>query len=100
MKDQLNKNFKFKWGMQFKSLDDFREAIREWSVLNDMEITFVKNESYMVRVECMAKCGFLMLCSKVGYKHTYAIKTIIKNHTCVRVWIIDLKTQGGWPRQL
>ncbi|KAI5409260.1 hypothetical protein KIW84_054895 [Lathyrus oleraceus] len=28
-KDQLNKNFKFKWGMQFNSLDDFRETIRE-----------------------------------------------------------------------
>ncbi|KAI5388074.1 hypothetical protein KIW84_073964 [Lathyrus oleraceus] len=45
-KDKLNKNFKFKWGMQFNYLDDFREAIRECSVLNGREITFVKNESY------------------------------------------------------
>lgn len=33
-KDQLNTNFKFKWGMQFNSIDDFREEICEWSILN------------------------------------------------------------------
>ncbi|XP_058734066.1 uncharacterized protein LOC131605767 [Vicia villosa] len=71
--------------MEFNSLDDFREAIREWTVLNGREITFVKNEGYRVRVECKAKCGFLMLCSKVGHKHTYAIKTIKDTHTCARV---------------
>lgn len=37
-KYQLNKNFKFKWGMQFNSLDDFREENREWSVLNGREL--------------------------------------------------------------
>ncbi|XP_058741808.1 uncharacterized protein LOC131614203 [Vicia villosa] len=84
-KEELNKDFKFKWGMEFNSLDDFREAIREWIVLNGREITFVKNEGYRVRVECKAKCGFLMLCSKVGHKHTFAIKTIKDTHTCARV---------------
>lgn len=57
-KEQLNKDYKFKWGMKFNSLVDFREEICEWSVLNGREITFVKNESYRVRVECKAKCVF------------------------------------------
>lgn len=30
-------------------------------------------------------CFFLTLCSKVGHKHTYAIKTLVGTHTCVRV---------------
>ncbi|XP_058784822.1 uncharacterized protein LOC131659682 [Vicia villosa] len=84
-KEHFNKNFKFEWGMEFNSLDEFREAIREWSVLNGREIKFVKNESYRVRVECRSKCEFLILCSKVGHKHTFAIKTIFDKHTCVRV---------------
>ncbi|XP_058742255.1 uncharacterized protein LOC131614714 [Vicia villosa] len=84
-KDHLNKDFKFQWGMQFNSLDEFRYAIREWSVLNGREITFTKNESDRVRVVCKAKCGFLMLCSKVGHKRTFAIKTIVDKHTCARV---------------
>jgi hypothetical protein len=84
-KEHFNKNFKFEWGMKFNCLDEFREAIREWSVLNGREIKFVKNESYRVRVECRAKCDFLILCSKVGHKHTYSIKTIVDKHTCARV---------------
>ena len=63
-KKHLNKDFKFQWGMQFNSLDDFRYVIREWSVLNGREITFVKNESDRVRVVCRTNCGFLILCSK------------------------------------
>ena len=41
-KEKLNKNFKFKWGMEFNSLDDFRKAIREWTILNGREIIFVR----------------------------------------------------------
>ncbi|XP_058767169.1 uncharacterized protein LOC131640807 [Vicia villosa] len=39
----------------------------------------------MVRVECKANCGFSMLCSRVGQKETFAIKTIKDTHTCARV---------------
>ncbi|XP_058741902.1 uncharacterized protein LOC131614317 [Vicia villosa] len=84
-KEHLNKDYKFKWGMEFNSLVDFKDAIREWSMVNGREITFVKNESYRVRVECKAKCGFLVLCSKVGHKHTFAIKTLKDTHTCARI---------------
>ncbi|KAI5442352.1 hypothetical protein KIW84_011430 [Lathyrus oleraceus] len=84
-KDKLNKDYKFKWGMEFNSLADFRDTIYEWLVLNGKEITFVKKESYRVRVECKDKCDFLVLCSKVGRKHTYSIKTLVDTHTCVRV---------------
>lgn len=59
-KEKLNKDYKFKWGMKFNSLADFREVIREWSILNGRKITFVKNESYKVRVEFKAKCVFFL----------------------------------------
>ena len=71
--------------MEFKSLSEFKDAIREWSVLNGTEITFVKNESYRVRVECKGKCGFLGLCSKVGGSKTFQIKTWVGTHTCAMV---------------
>lgn len=83
--------------MEFNSLVDFMEAIREWSVLNQRKITFVKSESYRVRVECKVKCGFLVLCFKVGHKHTFAIKIFVDTHTCVKVLKINLQTQSGWP---
>lgn len=46
----LNKDFQFKLDMEFNSFSEFKDAIREWYVLNGREITFVKNEIYMVMV--------------------------------------------------
>ncbi|KAI5406625.1 hypothetical protein KIW84_053096 [Lathyrus oleraceus] len=71
-KEHLNKDFIFKWGMEFNTLDG-------------REISFVKNEGDRVRVVCKHKCGFLVLCSKVGHKETFAIKTLVHKHTCARV---------------
>lgn len=79
------KDFQYKLGMEFNYSSEFKDAIREWSVLNGREINFVKNESYRVRVECKGKCEFLALCSKVGDWHTYQIKTWVGMHTCARV---------------
>ncbi|XP_058756990.1 uncharacterized protein LOC131630222 [Vicia villosa] len=81
----LNKDYEFKLGMEFNSLVEFKDAIREWSVLNGREIRFVKNESTRVRVECRGKYGFTALCSKVGDKHTFQLKTWVGTHTCSRV---------------
>jgi hypothetical protein len=51
-KDQINKKYQFRFGMEFNSLNGFREAIKDWSVLNGYVIAFVKNESTGERVEC------------------------------------------------
>ncbi|XP_058756746.1 uncharacterized protein LOC131629959 [Vicia villosa] len=95
----LNKDFQFKLGMEFKSLSKFKDAIREWSVLNGREISFVKNESYRVRVECKGKCGILALCSKVGDSHTYQIKTWVGTHTCARV-LNNKSANSKWVSKL
>lgn len=81
----MNKYFQFILGMEFSSLCELKDVIREWFVLNRREIKFAKNESYRIRVECRGKCGFLELCSKVGEIHTYQIKTWVGTHTCARV---------------
>jgi len=36
--------------MEFNSLDDFKDAIREWYVMNGKEIKFVKNDLLRLRV--------------------------------------------------
>jgi hypothetical protein len=51
-KEQLNKDYEFRLGMEFNSLKEFKDAIREWNVLNGHEISFEKNESYRVRIVC------------------------------------------------
>ncbi|KAK2393324.1 squalene monooxygenase SE1 [Trifolium repens] len=41
--DHLNKDTYLDYGMDFKSLREFKEAIREWYVLNGREIKYLKN---------------------------------------------------------
>jgi hypothetical protein len=85
-KEHMHKGYKWKYGLEFNSLADFREAVRDWSSLKGLPVTWVKNESYRVRVECERKCGFRILCSRVGQSHTYAIKTDEEHmtHTCIK----------------
>nr|XP_004489869.1 uncharacterized protein LOC101510316 [Cicer arietinum] len=83
--EELNKNYKFKLGLEFKSLVEFKDAIREWSILNGKEIEFIKNDSIRARVICKAKCWFLALVSKVGDSHTFRMKKWCGDHTCGRI---------------
>jgi hypothetical protein len=85
-KENMSEHFKFKYGMEFNSLKEFRDAVRDWSGLNGRPLDFVKNEGTRVRVVCERKCGFNMLCSRVGQEYTFAIKTDNRYlaHTCLR----------------
>ena len=48
----MTKDFKFKLGMEFSSLKDFKQALMEHSVLNGKEVQFVKNDQKRVRAVC------------------------------------------------
>jgi len=83
--EQLNKKFKFKVGMEFKSLAEFKEALTEWNVLNGWEFKMVKNDKERIRAvynNKEQKFKFVVLCSQVGDQHTYKIKTWSGDHTC------------------
>jgi len=85
--EQRNKTFKFKVGMEFKSLAEFKEALTEWTVINGWEFKMVKNDKQRIRAVCnnkLQKCNFVALCSQVGDQHTYRIKTWTGDHTCGR----------------
>jgi len=50
--EDMTKDFKFKLGMEFSSLKDFKQALMEHSVLNGKEVQFVKNDQKRVRAVC------------------------------------------------
>lgn len=95
-KEQLNKDYKFNLDMLSNSLSDLKDTIIEWSILNGRKFTFVKNESYRVRVVCKGKCDFFGLCSKVGVSHAYHLKTWIGIHTCVNNRFVICGLQRLW----
>ncbi|KAJ1440952.1 Transposase, MuDR, plant [Sesbania bispinosa] len=85
-KEDMGKEFKFKLGIEFSSLKEFKDAILEHSVLNGREIIFEKNDKVRVRVRCKQTCDFVALISKVGGSSTYRMKTLVSTNTCGRVF--------------
>ena len=83
--EDMCKIFKFKVGMEFSSLAQFKEAILTHNVLNGFEVKFVKNDDKRCRVQCKKKCGYVILCSRVVRSTTFKVKTILlPKHKCGR----------------
>ncbi|XP_014521871.1 uncharacterized protein LOC106778429 [Vigna radiata var. radiata] len=81
--EDMTKGFKFRLGMKFKSLKDFKSALQEHSVLNGKEVKFVNNDLKRVRAICKKGCGFVIMPSKVGSSQTIRVKTLVR-HKCGR----------------
>ncbi|XP_022631479.1 uncharacterized protein LOC106780710 isoform X1 [Vigna radiata var. radiata] len=83
--EDMTKGFKFRLGMEFKSLEEFKSALQEHSVLNGKEVRFVKNDLKRVRAICKKGCGFVIMASKVGSSQTFRLKTLV-GHKCGRAF--------------
>src|ERR1044072_4074357 len=84
--EDMSKDFQFHVGMEFTSIKQFKDAIKEFSVLNGREIRFLKNDKTRCKVICKGKCSYRMLCSKVGGKETFSIKKMKDKYTCGRIF--------------
>jgi hypothetical protein len=44
----MHEGYKWKFGLEFNSLKEFREAVREWSALKGLPVDWVKNSQKML----------------------------------------------------
>ncbi|XP_058782116.1 uncharacterized protein LOC131656406 [Vicia villosa] len=84
---EITKNFKFTLGMEFSSLQQFKDVVREHNALNGRKIKFAKNDKLRVRAVCKfnKKCGYVVLVSRVVKSIVFRVKTLCPKHTCGRV---------------
>ncbi|XP_057443785.1 uncharacterized protein LOC130735933 [Lotus japonicus] len=82
--EDMRAEFNFKVGMEFTLLEEFKVAAKDHSVLTGREIYFPKNDTTRVRAACKKDCKWVMLCSKVGGKQTFEIKTLSVPRTYAR----------------
>ena len=84
----MSPEFEFKKGMEFISIKQFKDAVKEHDVLNGRETRYLKNEKTRCKITCKKSdsCWFILFCSKVAQKETYMIKTCKPKHTCGRVF--------------
>ncbi|KAG8369567.1 hypothetical protein BUALT_Bualt14G0026800 [Buddleja alternifolia] len=76
-------DFEFDVGLCFKTVSEFREAIRKYAIKQGKPLTFTKNCSDKVQVTC--DCGWVILASFRSKKDkTFQVKTIKGEHSCYR----------------
>ncbi|XP_028070295.1 uncharacterized protein LOC114272787 [Camellia sinensis] len=106
-------NPQFKLGMEFKSHDMFRDAVKEYAIKWRKHITFTKNDKQKVRAKCKVGCPWVCYASYVKHDGLYRIKTL-DEHTCNRSfdvayvsskWIVKryferIRLNPTWPIQL
>ncbi|RYR29246.1 hypothetical protein Ahy_B01g053594 isoform A [Arachis hypogaea] len=73
--------------LEFKSLNQFKDAIKEHALLNGQDIRFRKSDKVRCRVVCKGKkgkCKWMCFASKVGGSDYFRIKTLNVKHSCGR----------------
>ncbi|XP_054806274.1 uncharacterized protein LOC129308940 [Prosopis cineraria] len=80
--NEMCKDFKFSLGMEFTSIKQFRDALKEHSLLNGYAFDYIKNDKERCRVKCTNRCGWLMFVSKESDSLTYRLKTLNPRHAC------------------
>ncbi|KAL4315804.1 hypothetical protein AHAS_Ahas15G0221700 [Arachis hypogaea] len=81
----MSRDYKFKVGLEFKSLAQFKDAIREHALLNRRDVRYMKNDKVRCRVGCRGKkekFRWMAFVSKVGGFDYFRLKTLNGKHTC------------------
>ncbi|RYR39073.1 hypothetical protein Ahy_A09g044497 [Arachis hypogaea] len=79
----MSVDYEFRLGIEFKSIAEFKEAIKEHALLNGRDIRYVKNDQVRCRVKCKGlggECPWMAFASKVEKSGRVRLKTL---KTCV-----------------
>ena len=79
---EMCKSFQFKLGMEFTSIEEFKGACMEWSLLNGYGIKIEKNDLVRCRAKCKKGCVWKALVSIIGGSMTHRMKRLYNKHNC------------------
>ncbi|XP_074323468.1 uncharacterized protein LOC141660384 [Apium graveolens] len=65
-------------------MDEFREWVRRYGVLDRREVQFVTNDKWRCQVCCTGDCPFYIWCSRDKDSETCKIKTLVNSHLCTK----------------
>ncbi|CAB4296795.1 unnamed protein product [Prunus armeniaca] len=103
---------KFEIGMLFSDCKVFRAAVREYSILQNRDVVFIRNAALKLKAVCGdPDCGRMIYASKMQHDNTLQVKTYVGEHTCTQVWknptvkstwiskkyVDSLKSNPQWP---
>ncbi|KAL2504838.1 SWIM-type domain-containing protein [Abeliophyllum distichum] len=80
--DMQNPNFAV--GQKFRSIEEFRQAVRNYGAVNRYNVKFNVNDENRVQGVCKLGCQWKIWASKVKNTSTVHIKSYTPEHTCNR----------------
>lgn len=95
-KENDMKNPYFKVGMLFDSPQTFREAVREYSILNNKDIKFKKNDKWKIRVKCDEPCTWFVYVNRYKKEMGVQVKTLQLNHSNCRPSFHNTNVSARW----
>ncbi|WJX45084.1 hypothetical protein P8452_31991 [Trifolium repens] len=75
-------HYKWEAGTLFSTKDEFKFAIRTYSVHSGKNVKFGKNDNERIRAVCRDACKWFVLCAKLKDEDTWQIRTKNDEHTC------------------
>ncbi|CAB4269699.1 unnamed protein product [Prunus armeniaca] len=77
----------FEIGMLFSYCKVFRAAVREYSILQNRDVVFIRNEALKLKaVYGDPDGGWMIYASKMQHKNTLQVKTYVGERTCTQLW--------------
>ena len=96
----MNRDFQFKIDLDFCSLQEFKETIVKYSIMNGRKVVCRPNDKVRARAKCKDKCGYEIFYSKVGKSSTYRIKTVDQNIIVEGILATRMLTLNGCQKLL
>ncbi|KAL8112935.1 hypothetical protein AgCh_020304 [Apium graveolens] len=81
---QKDEIMRWQVGMKFGSMEEFRDAVRQYGIRDRKGIQFVTSDSKRCQVCCEADCKFYIWCSKDKDGENCTIKTLVNEHNCTK----------------
>ncbi|XP_016652131.1 PREDICTED: uncharacterized protein LOC107881815 [Prunus mume] len=103
---------KFEIGMLFSDCKVFMAAAKDYSILQNRDVVFIRNEALKLKAVCGdPDYGWMMYASKMQHENTLQMKTYVGEYTCTQLWenptvkstwiskkyVHTLKSNPQWP---
>ena len=84
---EIKANYPWNKGVEFTSIEQFKQTMREYCLLNEHNVTFKPNYSTRCRAKCKSeRCHFMTFVNKVKGSKTFSMKTLCLKHTHVKTF--------------
>ncbi|RYR73971.1 hypothetical protein Ahy_A02g008555 [Arachis hypogaea] len=100
---EMSREYEFKVGLEFKSLGQFKDAIREHALLNGKDIRYIKNDKILLSKGFLAGCRPIIGVNGCHLKGDHGQQLLVAverdpndNYFPIAVVAVEIETRNSW----